>query len=47
MASICFYFQVHQPLRLRHYTVFDNNDHYFDDYKNRAFAVTVGYAITL
>ena len=34
MASICFYFQVHQPLRLRHYTVFDNNTHYFDDYKN-------------
>ncbi|MHC4482207.1 MAG: glycoside hydrolase family 57 protein [Planctomycetota bacterium] len=34
MASICFYFQVHQPLRLRHYTVFDKNDQYFDDYKN-------------
>ena len=34
MASICFYFQVHQPLRLRHYTVFDNDDKYFDDYKN-------------
>jgi alpha-amylase len=36
MASICFYFQVHQPLRLRHYTVFDNNDQYFDDFKNAA-----------
>ena len=34
MASICFYFQVHQPTRLRHYTVFDNNNEYFDDYKN-------------
>ncbi len=34
MPSVCFYFQVHQPLRLRHYTVFDNHDHYFDDYKN-------------
>jgi alpha-amylase len=34
MASICFYFQVHQPLRLRHYTVFDKTSHYFDDYKN-------------
>ncbi len=34
MASVCFYFQVHQPLRLRHYTVFDKNDRYFDDYKN-------------
>ena len=34
MASVCFYFQLHQPLRLRHYTVFDDNDRYFDDYKN-------------
>ena len=34
MPSVCFYFQVHQPMRLRHYTVFDKNDHYFDDYKN-------------
>ena len=34
MASVCFYFQVHQPLRLRHYTVFDRNDRYFDEYKN-------------
>jgi alpha-amylase len=36
MASVCFYFQVHQPLRLRHYTVFDKNDKYFDDYTNAA-----------
>ena len=34
MPSVCFYFQVHQPLRLRHYTVFDKNDRYFDDLKN-------------
>jgi len=34
MPSVCFYFQVHQPLRLRHYTVFDKNEQYFDDYKN-------------
>lgn len=34
MASVCFYFQVHQPSRLRHYTVFDDNDLYFDDDKN-------------
>jgi alpha-amylase len=34
MASVCFYFQVHQPTRLRHYTVFDNNTNYFDDRKN-------------
>lgn len=35
MASVCFYFQVHQPYRLRHYTVFDRDQNYFDDYKNR------------
>jgi len=34
MPSVCFYFQVHQPLRLRHYTVFDTNEKYFDDYTN-------------
>jgi len=34
MASICFYFQVHQPFRLRHYTVFDSSTNYFDEYKN-------------
>ncbi|HEX41545.1 MAG TPA: alpha-amylase [Phycisphaerales bacterium] len=34
MASVCFYFQVHQPHRLRHYTVFDDHDRYFDDHKN-------------
>ena len=34
MPSVCFYFQVHQPMRLRHYTVFDKNDRYFDDHKN-------------
>jgi len=34
MASVCFYFQVHQPLRLRRYSVFDTDRHYFDDYKN-------------
>ncbi|MHC4076500.1 MAG: glycoside hydrolase family 57 protein, partial [Planctomycetota bacterium] len=36
MASVCFYFQVHQPIRLRHYTVFDRNNRYFDDHKNAA-----------
>ena len=34
MASVCFYFQVHQPYRLRHYTIFDNDANYFDEYKN-------------
>ncbi len=36
MASVCFYFQVHQPFRLRHYTVFDKASDYFDEYKNAA-----------
>src|SRR5436305_13129340 len=34
MASVCFYFQVHQPFRLRRYSVFDSDRHYFDDHKN-------------
>ncbi|MBN2317023.1 MAG: glycoside hydrolase family 57 protein [Sedimentisphaerales bacterium] len=36
MPSVCFYFQVHQPVRLRHYTVFDKHEYYFDDHKNGA-----------
>jgi alpha-amylase len=37
MPSICFYFQVHQPYRLKEYSYFDigSNHHYFDDVKNR------------
>ena len=34
MASVCFYFQVHQPYRLRPFTVFDTGHDYFDDFKN-------------
>jgi alpha-amylase len=34
MASVVFYFQVHQPYRLRRYSVFDTDRHYFDDAKN-------------
>ena len=34
MASVCFYFQVHQPFRLRRYSIFDADHNYFDDYKN-------------
>jgi alpha-amylase len=34
MASVCFYFQVHQPSRLRRYSVFDTDRHYFDEQKN-------------
>jgi len=33
MPSVCFYFQVHQPMRVKKYRVFDvgNNSSYFDD----------------
>ncbi len=34
MASVVFYFQVHQPFRLRRYTIFDSNTNYFDDRSN-------------
>jgi alpha-amylase len=37
MPSVCFYFQVHQPFRLRHYTFFDIGENHFyeDDEQNR------------
>jgi alpha-amylase len=37
MPSVCLYFQVHQPRRLRHYTFFDidHNHDYEDEEKNR------------
>lgn len=37
MRSICFYFQVHQPMRLRHYRFFDIGKYhdYYDDYQNK------------
>lgn len=34
MVSICFYFQVHQPYRLRRYSVFDTDPFYFDNRRN-------------
>ncbi len=34
MASVCFYFQVHQPFRLRRYSVFDSEPTYYDNFKN-------------
>ena len=34
MPSVSFYFQVHQPYRLRRYSVFDSDHRYFDDPKN-------------
>ncbi|MEO5569877.1 MAG: glycoside hydrolase family 57 protein [Bacteroidia bacterium] len=38
MPSVCFYFQVHQPFRIRRYSFFDigNDPFYEDDEKNRA-----------
>jgi alpha-amylase len=37
MKSICLYFQVHQPDRLRQFRFFDigNDFHYFDEFANR------------
>jgi len=37
MVNICFYFQVHQPYRLKKYRVFDIGQHhdYFDERKNQ------------
>ena len=36
MKTICFYFQIHQPFRLKRYRFFDiGNDHYYyDDFSN-------------
>lgn len=34
MPSVCLYLQLHQPYRLRRYSVFDTDRHYFDDFKN-------------
>ncbi|MDE5551685.1 MAG: alpha-amylase, partial [Muribaculaceae bacterium] len=36
MKSICFYFKIHQPFRLKRYRFFDiGNDHYYyDDFAN-------------
>ena len=36
MKAICFYFQIHQPFRLKNYRFFDiGNDHYYyDDFAN-------------
>jgi len=35
MTSVCFYFQIHQPFRLRRYSVFDSDPFYFDSEANR------------
>jgi len=39
MPSVVFYFKIHQPFRIKHYTVFDieKNKDYFDDEKNKSY----------
>jgi alpha-amylase len=34
MSAVCFYFQMHQPMRLRRYSVFDTGVDYFDEVAN-------------
>ncbi len=43
MVSVCFYFQVHQPHRLKEYTLFDIGQHndYFDEHKNKEIMLKV------
>ena len=41
MASVVFYFQVHQPWRLRRYSVFDTDPFYFDNEANRKILLKV------
>ena len=35
MASVVFYFQIHQPFRLRRYSIFDSDTSYFDNWRNQ------------
>ena len=41
MTSLCLYFQVHQPYRLKRYTVFHSDHFYFDNDKNREVCLKV------
>lgn len=45
MVAVCFYFQVHQPYRIRNYRVFDigENSDYFDEQKNREIMLKVAH----
>jgi alpha-amylase len=36
VTSVCLYFQIHQPFRIRRYSVFDEDPFYFDNDANRA-----------
>ena len=44
MKAICFYFQIHQPFRLKRYRFFDiGNDHYYyDDFANDEIVTRIG-----
>ncbi len=43
MRTICLYFQIHQPFRLKRYRFFNiGNDHYYyDDYLNESIIASV------
>ncbi|MBR0501944.1 MAG: glycoside hydrolase family 57 protein [Paludibacteraceae bacterium] len=45
MKSVCFYFQVHQPFRLKRYRFFDiGSDHYYyDDYNNEEIITRIAH----
>ncbi len=37
MTSLCFYFQVHQPMRLNRFSIFTKGSPYFDEERNKAY----------
>jgi alpha-amylase len=43
MASVVFYFQVHQPFRLRRYSIFDSGVNYFDEHANAGICKKVAH----
>jgi len=43
MPSVCFYFEVHQPFRVRRYQVFEQDHNYFDEVANREICRKVAY----
>lgn len=43
MPSVSFYFEVHQPFRVRRYTVFERNHNYFNEEVNRHICLKVAH----
>ena len=42
MVDVCFYFQVHQPYRMKNYSLFNIGEkNYFDEEKNKEIAIKV------